>query len=126
MKLTDLRTIEQLREFLSGTQAVAFSVISDKDACYRWIQRGLVKFPYLTLSRQGKGLVIGYLMKISGYSRQQLTRLIASTARPAECSAASGLWSASSQSTLSTISACWRRWMSATTPPLRPGGQKAV
>lgn len=77
MKLTDLRTIEQLREFLSGTQAVAFSVISDKDACYRWIQRGLVKFPYLTLSRQGKGLVIGYLMKISGYSRQQLTRLIA-------------------------------------------------
>jgi hypothetical protein len=49
---------------------VAFSVISDKDACYRWIQGELVKFRYLRLSRQGKGVVIRYLMKISGYSRQ--------------------------------------------------------
>ena len=40
MKLEDLKTIEQLEDFLSGTQAVAFSVISDKDACYRWIQPG--------------------------------------------------------------------------------------
>ncbi len=71
MKLEDLTTIEQLTEFLSGTQAVAFSVISDKDDGYRWIQRELVKFHYLTLPRHGKGVVIRYLMKISGYSRQQ-------------------------------------------------------
>ena len=77
MKLEDLTTIDQLTDFLSGTQAVAFSVISDKDACYRWIQGELVKFRYLRLSRQGKGVVIRYLMKISSYSRQQLTRLIA-------------------------------------------------
>jgi len=77
MKLEDLTTIDQLVDFLSGTQAVAFSVISDKDACYRWIQGELVKFRYLKRSRQGKGVVIRYLMKISGYSRQQLTRLIA-------------------------------------------------
>lgn len=77
MRLEYLTVIEPLTEFLSGTQAVAFSLISDKDDCYRWIQRELVKFRYLTLSRQGKGLVNGYLMKISGYSRQQLTRLIA-------------------------------------------------
>jgi transposase InsO family protein len=77
MKLEDLTTIDQLRDFLSGTQAVAFSVISDKDACYRWIQGELVKFRYLKLPRQGKGVVIRYLMKVSGYSRQQLTRLIA-------------------------------------------------
>jgi transposase InsO family protein len=77
MKLEDLTTIDQLIDFLSGTQAVAFSVISDKDACYRWIQGELIKFRYLKLSRQGKGVVIRYLMKISGYSRQQLTRLIA-------------------------------------------------
>jgi transposase InsO family protein len=77
MKLEDLVTIDQLTDFLSGTREVAFSVISEKDACYRWIQGELVKFRYLTLSRQGKGVVIRYLMKISGYSRQQLTRLIA-------------------------------------------------
>ena len=76
MKLDDLTTIDQLKEFLSGTQTVVFSVISDKDACYRWIQGELVKFRYLRLSRQGKGVVVRYLIKISGYSRQQLTRLI--------------------------------------------------
>jgi hypothetical protein len=38
MKLDDLTTVDQLEDFLSGTQAVAFSVISDKDAGYRWIQ----------------------------------------------------------------------------------------
>ena len=32
MKLEDLTTIDQLTDFLSGTQVVAFSVISDKDA----------------------------------------------------------------------------------------------
>jgi len=77
MKLEELTTIDQLEGFLSGTQAVAFSVISDMDACYRWIQGELVKFLYLRLSRHGKGVVIRYLIKISGYSRQQLSRLIA-------------------------------------------------
>ncbi len=77
MKLEDLTTVEQLKDFLSGTQAVAFSVLSDKDDCYRWLQKELVKFRYLTLSRSDKGVVIRYLMKMSGYSRQPLTRLIA-------------------------------------------------
>ena len=44
----------------------------DKEACYRRIEGELVKFRYLKRSRQGKGVVIRYLTKISGYSRQQL------------------------------------------------------
>ena len=77
MKLDDLTTVDQLRDFLSGTQAVAFSVLGDKDASYHWIQRELIRFHYLTCSRQDKGVVIRYLMKVSGYSRQQITRLVA-------------------------------------------------
>ena len=77
MKLEDLKTIDQLTDFLSGTQAVAFSVRSDKDAGYRCLQGELAKFRYTTRSRAEKGILIRYLMKISGYSRQQLTRLIA-------------------------------------------------
>ncbi len=76
MKVEELETIEQLRDLLAGTQQVAFSVISDKRTRYKWIQGELVKFQYLTLPRQHKGVVIRYLMKLSGYSRQQLTRLI--------------------------------------------------
>ena len=76
MKLEELASITQLSAFLSGTQAVAFSVLGDKNACYRWIQAELVKFHYLTLSKQDRGVVIQYLMKVAGYSRQQITRLI--------------------------------------------------
>lgn len=76
MKLDDLTTTDQLRDFLSGTQAVAFSVLGDKDASYRWIQGELVRFRYLTSARPDKGVVIRYLMKVSGYSRQQITRLV--------------------------------------------------
>ena len=50
MKLDDLTTLSQLRDFLSGTQAVAFSVIGDKDTGYRWIQGELVRFRYLSCS----------------------------------------------------------------------------
>lgn len=77
MKLQDLTTVDQLREFLSGTRAVAFSVISDKDECYRWLQGELARFRYLKRSREDKGVIMRYLIKVSGYSRQQLTRLIA-------------------------------------------------
>ena len=76
MKLEDVTTVVQLTDFLSGTQAVAFTVLSDKDACYRWIQGELVKFQPLMRARRDKGVVIRYLMKVSGYSRQQITRLI--------------------------------------------------
>jgi hypothetical protein len=57
MKLEDLTIIRQLTDFLSGTQAVAFSVTKDKDACYRGIQHELVKFGYLTLKRSETGVV---------------------------------------------------------------------
>lgn len=48
MKLDDLTTSDQLRSFLSGTEAV----------------------------------VIRYLMKVSGYSRQQITRLVSQYRKP--------------------------------------------
>jgi transposase InsO family protein len=77
MTLDELKTIPQLRDFLAGTQPVAFSVSGDKDACYRWIQRELARFHYLRLCRADKGVVMRYLVRVSGYSRQQLTRLVA-------------------------------------------------
>ena len=85
MKLEDLATIDQLSEFLSGTQAVAFSIIQDKDACYRWIQGTLHKFQYRKLGKRDKGILIRYLMKISGYSRQQITRLITQYRKTGKC-----------------------------------------
>jgi transposase InsO family protein len=72
----DLVTIDQVAQFLDGTQAIAFTVLSDKDDRYQWIQRTLIRFDYDKLTRPDKGTIRQYLIKISGYSRQQLTRLI--------------------------------------------------
>ena len=44
MKLNDLRSIDQLRDFLDGTQAVVFAVVTDKDERYQWIQQTLITF----------------------------------------------------------------------------------
>ena len=76
MNAKDLTTFDQLSAFLEGTQRVAFEVASDKDSRYQWIQRTLVKFRYKSLRKPDKGVLIQYLVKVSGYSRQQITRLV--------------------------------------------------
>ena len=76
MNAKDLTTIDQLSAFLEGTQRVAFEVASDKDSRYQWIRRTLVKFRYKSLRKPDKGVLIQYLVKVSGYSRQQITRLV--------------------------------------------------
>jgi transposase InsO family protein len=76
MNINDLKTIEQLEQFLTGTQSIAFLVASNKKDIYRDIQRTLVKFRYPTLTKGSKGVVVCFLIKITGYSRQQITRLI--------------------------------------------------
>lgn len=81
MNAEELKTVEQLGTFLNGTQAVAFAVVGDKAARYQWIERTLARFDYPRLSKADKGVVIAYLMKVSGYSRQQLARLIGQHAK---------------------------------------------
>ena len=75
MNETELTSLEQVEQFLSGTDQVTFTFRS-KAACYQWIQQCLVRFRYLSLNKAEKGLLRRYLSKVSGYSRQQLTRLI--------------------------------------------------
>ncbi len=76
MNLKDCTTIDQLEAFLKGTQSVAYTVLNSKDERYQWIQKALIRFRYIRLTKREKGIVIRFLMKVSGYSRQQVTRLI--------------------------------------------------
>ncbi len=71
----ELTTLEQVRCFLEGTEALAFE-IRRKDESYAWIERTLLRFRNRRPGRAEKGLLVRYLMKVSGYSRQQITRLI--------------------------------------------------
>jgi hypothetical protein len=76
MNIKNLNTIEAIDEFLQGNQAVAFSVLGDKKERYQFVQSTLIKFSYMMLSKVDKGIVIRFLMKMTEYSRQQVTRLI--------------------------------------------------
>ncbi len=76
MNVDNLSTIESLESFLQGNQAIAFRVLGNKAERYQFVQKTLVKHQYITCSKIDKGIITRFLMKITGYSRQQLTRLI--------------------------------------------------
>ncbi len=84
MNSENLTTVESLAQFLQGNQAIAFSVFGDKTERYQFTQKILVKFTYQTCSKKDKGLIRGFLMKMTGYSRQQVTRLIGQQKRKVE------------------------------------------
>jgi len=76
MKIDNLKTIEQMQDFLNGSQPIAFAVASNKDERYQFVESILRRFSYRQLKRCDKGILIQFLVKVSGYSRQQLTRMI--------------------------------------------------
>jgi transposase InsO family protein len=71
-----IRTLEDVGAFLAGSTAMEFS-ITDKEERYRWIEQTLRRFNYRTLGRVERGVILRYLQRVSGYSRQTLTRLVA-------------------------------------------------
>ena len=79
MDETKLRTIAQLQEFLDATPEVSFSgAAGDGDAQrYEHISRVLRRFDYPQRSKRERGVVLAYLRHTSGYSRPQITRLVA-------------------------------------------------
>ena len=76
MSLEQLTTPEEVRAFLKGTQAVVFTVATDKKERYQWVQKSLVKLRYTKRGKADKGLITPYLMKVTGYSHAQTKRLI--------------------------------------------------
>ena len=69
-----LLTLAQLQGFLNGTVAVDFSVAAEER--YEFIARTVRRFGYRHLRRAEKAVVLRFLERVSGYSRQQLTRLV--------------------------------------------------
>jgi transposase InsO family protein len=76
MNLDTLETLEQIEEFLLGTQPVAFGIASTKQERYNWLQKTLIKWRYQTRNRRERGLLMRFMIRVSGYSPAQLKRLI--------------------------------------------------
>jgi transposase InsO family protein len=69
-----LQTLAELRAFLDGTVTVDFAVAAV--ARYDFIARTVRRFGYGRLKRADKAVVLRFLERVSGYSRQQLSRLV--------------------------------------------------
>jgi len=76
MNDTRLETVQQIRQFLEGNEGVEFRGLTAEEK-YRWIEEILIRFRYLLLRRDEKGVVRRYAAKVTGYSRSQVSRLIA-------------------------------------------------
>ena len=70
-----LKTVEQIRDFLSTSGEVTFRH-TGRASAYAFCRRTLVGVRYSSLSRAEKGTVKAYLEKVTGLSRSQVTRLI--------------------------------------------------
>jgi len=76
MSIDNLTTIKELENFLHGSQHLAYSVPGNKGERYKLIEKLLVRFRYESSDKKEKGILIRFLMKLSGYSRAQVVRLI--------------------------------------------------
>lgn len=70
-------TLEQVRQVVAGTQALEFRRSQDDEGRYAWIGQVLGRFGYRQLGRADKGALLAYIQRLSGYSRAQVTRLVA-------------------------------------------------
>ena len=77
MDETRLKTVLQLQAFLAGTLEVTFTIPESDDQRYTHIVCVVRRFGYTRLKRPDKSVVLRYLQRTSGYSRAQITRLLA-------------------------------------------------
>ena len=77
MNEAQVRTLEQVRQVLAGTQSLEFRRSEDDEGRYAWIESVLRRFAYRQLERCDRGCVLVYVQRLSGYSRAQVTRLVA-------------------------------------------------
>ena len=70
-----LRTMEQLRAFAEGNEAVDFRP-GDRGEAYGFVRDALLRFGHGGLGKRDKGVVLRFLVAATGMSRQQMERLV--------------------------------------------------
>ena len=74
MEGAKLQILAQIKAFLEGTTEVAFRI--PKEGRNQFIERVFKRFGYARHGRVDKGVLLRYLDRMTGLSRQQVTRLV--------------------------------------------------
>ena len=77
MNESRLQSIEQIREFLKGASDVTFSIPANETRLRDFVVTVMVRFQYFTLTKAHRSVLCAYMRRLTGYSRQHLSRLIA-------------------------------------------------
>ena len=70
-----LQTLDQVREFLDGSEQVDLQPQTRADA-YAFVAKTVRRFDYALRGKADKGLLRRFLAKVAGLSRAQITRLL--------------------------------------------------
>lgn len=73
---SSMKTIADLARFLRGSLRIKLKAVSRRER-YAWINATLNKFRYAHLRKKDKNVVKNYVLRVSGFSDAQATRLIA-------------------------------------------------
>jgi hypothetical protein len=77
MNVSRLETIEQIREFLNDTKEVAFCNPADESTLRTFVATVIRRYQYFSLTKGQRGVLFAYMRRLTGYSRQHLSRLVA-------------------------------------------------
>lgn len=75
-RITRIRTLDQVRRFLKVADVPKLQADS-RESIYDFIRKTLDRFEYHDLRKRDKSLLKTFLARVTGFSRAQLTRLIA-------------------------------------------------
>jgi hypothetical protein len=68
-------SLEQIRSFLEASEEIEFEA-ANREEVYQWITQTLCQQEYRKQNRRVKGMLRRYIIKMTGLSRAQVTRLI--------------------------------------------------
>ena len=77
MNDSKLQTVAQIGEFLTGASDVTFSIPANESRLRDFIVTVLKRSRYFRLAKGDRGVVFAYMQRLTGYSRQHLSRLVA-------------------------------------------------
>jgi hypothetical protein len=73
---SDLKTIEDIKRFLRGSARIKLKATSRREK-YFWMSATLAKFKYSRQRKKDKNIIKNYMLRMTGFSDAQTTRLIA-------------------------------------------------
>ena len=86
---SQITTLEQIRSILKSPGGLKFKGTTRNEK-YNWVENALNRFNYFSLGKKDKGTVKAYLLRMSGFSRAQLTRLVSKKIRKGSIKADTG------------------------------------